>query len=253
MKSKVLIVTRGRPWPMQVTAQALSLAGIQYTFVRTVGDEIVIESPYQMGTIWLDAAHIAIKRQKVLGLTRRFIMLDDDLSFQKVIEGKAVKATSEDLRTLFALWDKCLNHNALVGLENRFMIQNKEQPFNTKWGKMIHAVGINKRYLVGDERYDRVPGHEDIDFFLQVATNGCPVTMISAYTHSDAGNFYRAGGCSTWRNKENDHERALQLAALWPGIIDLYPGKDGITRVKGNWKRVRNINARNLRKKKRTV
>jgi len=216
-----------------------------------LGDEVSLFcARRKTSAIWVDASNIAVKRQKVLQLYKRFIMLDDDLSFQRVVEGKAVKAAPDELEALFALMDQCLNTHALVGLENRFMIQNKEQPFNSKWGKMIHAVGVNKKFLKGNERYSRVPGHEDIDFFLQVAMNKCPVIMISKYTHSDAGNFYRPGGCSTWRNKENDHEQARKLQSLWPSIITLYPGKDGITRVKGNWKKVREHNASAAQKTK---
>jgi hypothetical protein len=233
---KVIIVTRGRDDSMQVTADFLREAGVPFTFARTEGDE----TPLTGDCEWHVASHVGEKRQSVLDRHDRFIMLDDDLTFMKVDdEGRPVRCSAKELRHLMQWMWKLTADTPLVGLEQRFMIHQKSRPFNDKWGPLLHVFGINKSLLAGDERFDRVKGHEDWDFVLQVRSNGLKTLSISSYCHSDRGNFYRKGGCSLWRTKELCMAEAEVLRALWPDYITIGTRGEGIASVRCAWKKLR--------------
>jgi len=241
LKPEILILTRGRDMSMQLTAQALLAAGVKFRFCQTMGDDTKLD--HVLPRIIVEAKNIAEKREKVLatqlaGYTQT-IMLDDDIKFHKVTDTGTKKATPVDVADLFKLITKQMETNALVGVEQRFMIQMKEKPFNTKLGPLLHLFAINKSLLTGKERFDRVIGHEDIDFVLQVLWNKLPVSMISNYCHDDIGNFERKGGCSIWRTKESCLEQVLVLERLWPHLITHKFDKNGVPRVRCKWAKVR--------------
>ena len=236
MHVPILIVTRGRDISMQKTAHALEAANIPFYMIRTEGDEISLPYPQDV----VKAANIGEKRQAVLNHYEQFIMLDDDLSFFRVDEqGKCHEPTPQELCSLFAHLCELVEVHALVGLETRFMIHQKERPFNTRWGPIVHLFGVNRALLRGTERFDRVIGHEDIDFVLQVRQNDLPVAVVSDYCHTDAGNFTRKGGCSLWRTIEYSTEQCKVLQSLWPDIITWKPNKQGIPRVTCKWSKLR--------------
>lgn len=238
MEPQILILTRGRSMDMQLTAQALMAAKIEFGWCRTFDDDTELDNSFDAITVV--TKNIAGKRQAVLSDYDQVIMLDDDIRFSKVSStGTTSRCTTKELRSLFKLIYEQMETNALVGVEQRFMIQHKEQPFNTKLGPLLHLFAINTKLLKGNERFDRVIGHEDIDFVLQVLWNKLPVSMISNYCHEDVGNFNRKGGCSIWRTPESCLEQVLVLEKLWPELITHKFDKQGIPRVRCKWQKVR--------------
>jgi hypothetical protein len=238
----VVIPTRGRPAAMQVTAEQLLAADVPFHFARTADDTTPLRNPCGLPDLVVPARNIAEKRQRLLERYDRFVMVDDDVRFFTVdAVGRASRCTSADLRALFALIRGLLDTNALVGVEQRFMIQLKERPLNSRLGPLVHVFGINRSLLRGGERFDRVVGHEDIDFVLQVMTAGLPVAIVSEYCHSDCGNFTRPGGCSIWRTRESCLEQINVLQRLWPELITHRPDRQGIPRVRCRWQRVREM------------
>lgn len=232
-KMKIFVLTRGRPTEMQTTAAALSSAGIEFTFARTVGDETEVSVPGGQDQ-WFDCKTAAHKRQAIYDANQFFVMLDDDLRFYAVKKGRPIAATPGDVAGLFAYAGSLMAAHGLVGIENRLWIGSKKQPYISTPPKLHHFFGINKMLLSGKERFDRFPGHADIDFSLQVLSSGASVVSMTRFCHSDAGQSTRKGGANLWRTKEFNDRMAQEMRAAWPGIVRLYKRNDGVTGVRIN-------------------
>lgn len=230
---KIFVLTRGRPTEMQTTASALASAGIEFTFARTVGDETEVSIPGGTDQ-WFDCKTAAHKRQAIYDANQFFIMLDDDLRFYVVKKGRPIAATSGDVADLFGYAASLMASHGLVGIENRLWIGSKKQPYISTPPKLHHFFGINKMLLSGKERFDRFPGHADIDFSLQVLSSGASVVSMTRFCHSDAGQSTRKGGANLWRTKEFNDRMAQEMRAAWPGIVRLYKRNDGVTGVRIN-------------------
>lgn len=230
---KVFVLTRGRPTEMQTTASALASAGIEFTFARTVGDETEVSIPGGTDQ-WFDCKTAAHKRQAIYDANQVFIMLDDDLRFYTVKNGRPIVARPEDIVDLFEYAGLLMQSHGLVGLADRLWIVSKPQPYAKNPTKVYHFFGINRMLLKGSERFDRFPGHSDIDFSLQVLTSGASVVAITRFCYTDLGQGTRSGGANIWRTRqENDHQRIL-LSKKWPGIIEIYNRSDGVAQFRVN-------------------
>jgi hypothetical protein len=230
---KIFVLTRGRPTEMQTTAAALASAGIEFTFARTVGDETEVSIPGGTDQ-WFDCKTAAHKRQAIYDANQAFIMLDDDLRFYAVKNGRPVAASPADVLDLFGYAGLLMQSHGLVGIENRLWIGSKKKPYIETPPKLHHFFGVNKMLLSGKERFDRFPGHADIDFSLQVLTSGASVVSMTKFCHADAGQSTRKGGANLWRTKEFNDRMAEEMRAKWPGIVRLYTRNDGVTGVRIN-------------------
>lgn len=230
---KIFVLTRGRPTGMQTTASALASAGIEFTFARTVGDETEVSVPG--GSVqWFDCKTAAHKRQAIYDANQSFIMLDDDLRFYAVKNGRPVAAEPGDILGLFGYAESLMQSHGLVGLADRLWIVNKPQPYIRTPTKVYHFFGINKMLLRGNERFDRFPGHSDIDFSLQVLTSGASVVAITRFCYTDLGQGTRSGGANLWRTQEENDRLRVMLSKQWPGIIEIYKRSDGAAQFKVN-------------------
>jgi hypothetical protein len=230
---KIFVLTRGRPTEMQTTASALASAGIEFTFARTVGDETEV-SVFGGTDQWFDCKTAAHKRQAIYDANQSFIMLDDDLRFYAVNGGRPVAAGPPEIADLFGYAATLMQSHGLVGIESRLWIGSKKQPYIKTPPKLHHFFGVNKMLLSGRERFDRFPGHADIDFSLQVLTSGASVVSMTKFCHSDAGQATRKGGANLWRTKEFNDRMAEEMRTEWPGIVRLYRRNDGVTGVRIN-------------------
>jgi hypothetical protein len=230
---KIFVLTRGRPTKMQTTASALSSAGIEFTFARTVGDatEVSVRGGKEQ---WFECSTAAHKRQAIYDENSAFIMLDDDLRFYAVKEGKPVAAEPSDISDLFSYAETLMKSHGLVGLADRLWIVSKPQPYVTAPTKVYHFFGINKMLLSGRERFDRFPGHSDIDFSLQVLTSGASVVSITRFCYTDLGQGTRPGGANIWRKQEENDRLRVLLSRQWPGIIEIYRRSDGVSQFRVN-------------------
>jgi hypothetical protein len=230
---KIFVLTRGRPTEMQTTASALSGAGLEFTFARTRGDDTPV-SVAGGSTEWFDCKTAAHKRQAIYDSNQMFIMLDDDLKFYSVVDGRPRAASGRDVADLISYAAHLMQSNGLVGLADRLWIVNKPRPYVRSPTKVYHFFGINKLLLSGKERFDRFPGHSDIDFSLQVLTSGASVVAITKFCYTDLGQGTRPGGASIWRTTEENDRLRRMLRKTWPGIIEIYKREDGVEQFRVN-------------------
>lgn len=243
---EIVIVTRGRPQEMQTTANALIAASIPFSYARTKGDKVELDGAEK--TYWFDAEHIGIKRQKVLKSMRikdQFLMLDDDLQFQKVqydydkdkLSTKEIKLIPQ-LRSMFISIEDKLNRFGLVGIAPRFMIQTKPYPLDNRPQPFCPTFGINRKFLKGDEKFDRVCVGEDIDFVIQCVLNRIPHIMLTDYSHRDIKQGNRSGGCNIWRTRKLEQEMLQKVQSFHPEFVTAYTDKKGVPRVRVRWQKL---------------
>lgn len=150
----------------------------------------------------------------------KLLMLDDDLQFfvRENGPGKLVKCTEADFIQMFETIEDRLDRYALVGVSQREgnNRQQKEEVEVTRCGGMF---GIRlDRGRENNWRFDRTKTKEDMDYILQMLSQGCKNLVLFTWCR-EAGVSNAAGGCSVYRTDGVMKEDALHFAALWPGVV----------------------------------
>lgn len=219
---KILIPSRGRP-NRQITADRLHEAGIEFTIVRTLGDLTIYPSKYRQHVV--RAKGLTDKRQAMLTeFPGKTLVLDDDITFFEVIDGKTYPITDVGLNRLVSLVDKYLDEFAHAGISQRFMIQNKRQPaeFNRR---IMGCRGYNTALFPDPWPSFRLPTCQDIDFTMQLMAAGKPSVIITEYAQQD-GPYMAPGGCAMYRTNDLILEGHRELQKLWPDYVKLREGPD---------------------------
>lgn len=255
MTLNIFIPSRGRPdRGRHHTIKQLESAGLQFTVVRTIGDESVY--PAEWPQVWVEANAISDKRQKILEMHDaggKYVMLDDDLIIKKVLDdGRTRQATTEEIAEMFQKMDTYLDEYPIVGVAQRFMINQMPQPFVENSGKMIAILGYNTS-LFGEKPWpvaNRLRACSDVDFTMQLSYRGLSRILMTEYCHHDQAN-HGTGGCSIWRTPDVEVLSNMKLAELWPDHVTLVSTDP--PRVRISWKRIYEDGVANNFNKKRTA
>lgn len=220
---KILIPSRARPGA-QITARTLTDAGVDFTIVRTIGDDTVYPSEYDQ--VWVEADGIAEKRNEILRLfPGKMMVIDDDITFFSVDEvGKTWPTTNADIREIVRLTDHHLDTYAHTGVARRYMIQNQPRPHVLN-RKVMGVRGYNTDLFPDPWPKFRMRACSDIDFNMQLIAKGRSVLLLTAFCQQD-GPYMAPGGCSVWRTNETIAQGMRELEALWPGYVRLREGDD---------------------------
>lgn len=232
---KVFIVTRGRP-DVQITADQLKAAGIDFTFACTKGDDRFPDGPREE----FEVNRVGEKRQKVIeSYSGKMVIIDDDVEFRIRVDkttGKTRKCTPLELNALFAEIESDLDTWNLVGIADRFLIHTKPYPSQLNV-RQLHFFAFNSTWLNKHEiRFDRLEVVEDLDFLLQFFAAGGIQKVRTDYCHEDK--WYRgAGGCSIWRTNELHNKNVLKFKELWPDFISIRKEFKGLIQPTIQWRK----------------
>lgn len=168
--------------------------------------------------------------KKGVSATRQFIMeyathnyvlmIDDDMSFQRRVDGKIVPCTEEDfidlLETLY-YWLHNLKY-VHVGISQRAGNNHIKEAF-VDIARMNNTYAYDKDvFLKTGVRFDRLQVMEDFDVTLSLLEKGHPnrVTYEFCWSQTKSG---AAGGCSTYRTFEVQRDAAKALAKLHGNVV----------------------------------
>lgn len=229
MTLQIFIPSRARPdRKRHFAAETLKAAGIPFTIVRTLGDESVYPADYPQ--IWVEATYISDKRQRLVEMFTekpgKFVMIDDDLSFRRVItdgiDTTTEEATLNNIREIIRLTDMYLDQYPIVGIHQRFMIQEAPQPYSINGGKMIQYLAYNTELFDIPKPWpvaNRLSSSSDVDFTMQLQYEGLSRLMITEFCLQEKLKHNADGGCSLWRNDDLERENYKKLAAFWPDHV----------------------------------
>jgi len=219
----ILIPSRARP-DKQITADQLRRAEIPFTIVRTANDDTDYDRDIYPQVV-VEANGLTDKRQRMLEMfPGKTLVLDDDITFFQVVEGRTIPITPEHLRRLVQLVEGYLDQFAHVGISQRFMIQNKPQPFELN-RRIMGCRGYNTALFPDPWPTFRLITCQDIDFTMQLMAAGKRSLIITEYAQQD-GPYMAAGGCAIYRTNDLILEGHRKLKELWPDYVKLREGPD---------------------------
>ncbi len=229
---RVFIPTRGREG-RQITAKALTKAGIHFTLVLSQPEE----HPYP--SIQVSANNLAEKRQCIMNEAgfEKVVMLDDDLRFRaRTEENRFLKATPSKLFSMFKIIDGMLDHYAQVGVADEFMAQHRPRGW-TVGGRYNQLLAFNPMIFPECMPQFRQVSVEEQDFNLQLLTQGYPACVINEWTKTEVP--YAKGGCSSYRDGDNEERCFREFADRWPGLVQLRESNTTASglRVQISWKK----------------
>ena len=169
----------------------------------------------------------------------KIVMVDDDcrMGYRTSPDGlgsKTAKIDETNLNTVgLDAWNRMneiLDTYAHAGFSEAMLNRsNPDSTFNINF-KALHILCYNKDlFPEGGVKFNRVMLREDYDVTLQLLEAGKPNYIEYLYTQ-DAGLSNKAGGCSEYRNAENQTSTAYELQNLHPGFVrlkDRKPPKGG--------------------------
>jgi hypothetical protein len=167
---------------------------------------------------------IAPTRQYILeevGHYRRFVMVDDDLTFFRRRGDDRTKLRDilpEELRMAFMDLDDQLTVVPHAGLAAREGANRNTETYlpNTR---IMRVLGYDRETLLRKNiRFDRLEVMEDFDVALQLLELGLPNVIVNNYAHNQAGSG-AAGGCSHFRTPELHARNAYKLRELHPDFV----------------------------------
>lgn len=232
---KVYVLTKDRV-NCQVTADQLNSAGVEFTFACSAGDE-----PFPKGNVEVFGdGTIEKKRQEIIDCNSgKTVMIDDDIRFLIRGAGGGAKTrvcAPKELKRLFDETQLHLDKFDLVGLAERFMINNRQFP-SVSGHRQIHFFAFNSGWIrKRNIRIDRIPVAEDLDFIMQIFSAGGIQHLRTDYCHQDKKQF-GPGGCSSERTNTTHNSSMERLRELWPDYVSLRRRK-GIWRPYINWNKL---------------
>lgn len=149
----------------------------------------------------------------------RYAMVDDDVVFQRRVQGRLATCSSGDIQALFAWADSALDRCPLVGVSAR--AGNNRVAAATQLATRQYTTHFVDRswFDARGIRWDRLQFMEDFDVTLQVLGHGAPNIVTYEWAHSQAANA--PGGCSLLRTYTSLASSARRLAELHPGLVRL--------------------------------
>jgi hypothetical protein len=136
------------------------------------------------------------------------VIMDDDLWFNKRIEGQEKLRKPENASESSEIWqqmEQLLQNTALVGIHPRQMGHNKKLPY-VENGKIICVQGINTHLFPGDfERVNHYPILSDVWLNCQLLSRGVGNKLITTWVQ-DHGSCQAPGGCSIYRTPDMQRE-----------------------------------------------
>ena len=192
-------------------------------YAETYGCGIIIVPPSITG---IARVREYIGQRAAADKVRKFIMVDDDLSFFHRENGDIkhlYKNTPKDTLAAFTKLDELLDTYAHASISMR---QGNNHDTNHKPG---HPFRYNTRYVrvLGFQTkpfnsciHGRVNVMEDFDVSLQLLEKGYQSIVMFEWAQ-DQAHTQDPGGCSTYRTHQMQEEAARQLMKLHPGLISL--------------------------------
>ena len=189
--------------------------------------------PYEITVIKFNEVDSAgAKRDFILNLkkTDKILLLDDDLTFYKRTEdGKRFPpATKEDTKQMVYEIVKYLDIYVMVGITDKFMSQTRPRE-HVECHRFNQLLCINRNLLPDPWPKFEVPIGEEHHFHMQLLTRGYKTAVLTEWSKSDKTDA--PGGCSEWRNRQNEHDTFVKLVELWPGLVTI-----NNDRLRWNWR-----------------
>jgi len=222
---KILIPSRARP-DIQPTADALLSANVDFEIVRTESDTVRYPSKYPQIFAPLEVNDIASKRNWIMSTHtgQKILVLDDDLSFYRVLDGRAFAASPRDIARMMLVAEDYLSMFAHLGVAKRYMINTQPQPYViNKKPKSVN--GYNLALFPDPIPKFRLKACSDIDYTMQLVQSGRSCVIVTEYCYTER-DYMAPGGCSEWRTAQTIDEGMRKLEALWPGYVRLRGGPD---------------------------
>lgn len=162
----------------------------------------------------------------------KFVMLDDDLRFDKRRmdeAGKFYVATDKEVLTLFSTIEKKLGKYAHVGVLAREG-GNRAVESVRECTRMMRVLAYDATVLNEEKiKFDRLPLQEDFDVTLQLLRKGYKNLVLCEWVNGQ-GTSNAKGGCSSFRTIEMHNDNVKKLAALHHPFVKVV-GKQ----TKGAW------------------
>jgi hypothetical protein len=222
---RILIPSRARP-DAQITAHALQHSSVDYLIVRTPHDDTTYSDEHPQILTSGDVVDIASKRNWIMQAFagQKILVIDDDITFHRVLDGCAFPAGAEDIRRMLRVIEERLDDFAHLGVARRYMIQSQPQPYVVnKKPKSVNAY--NLALFPDPVPQFRLKACSDIDYTMQLIASGRSCVIVTEYCYTEA-DYMAPGGCSVWRTKQTIHEGMTKLAELWPRYVRLRGGPD---------------------------
>lgn len=185
--------------------------------------------PARIQTITPTRQHIA---HNIAAESEKFVMLDDDLRFDKRRmdeKGKFYVATDKEIFDLFKAIEKNLDKYAHVGVLSREG-GNRVLEATRECTRMMRILAYRGDVLVKEKiKFDRLPLQEDFDVTLQLLRKGFKNLVLCEWVNGQ-GTSGAKGGCSHFRTIEMHNENVRKLAALHPGFVSVVEKQ-----TKGAW------------------
>lgn len=189
----------------------------------------VIILPASVETITPTRQYIA---SKIMSDGGKFVMLDDDLRFDKRRmdeKGKFYVATDKEIIDLFKTIEKSLDKYAHVGVLSREGGNRVEQS-TKECTRMMRVLAYRAEILHKNKvRFDRLPLQEDFDVTLQLLRKGYKNLVLCEWVNGQ-GSSGAKGGCSHFRTIEMHNDNVRKLANLHPGFVSIVEKQ-----TKGAW------------------
>lgn len=162
----------------------------------------------------------------------KFVMLDDDLRFDKRRmdeRGKFYVATEKEILELFKRIEKSLDKYSHVGVLSREG-GNREENATKECTRMMRVLAYDASVLHNNKiKFDRLPLQEDFDVTLQLLRKGYKNLVLCEWVNGQ-GSSGAKGGCSHFRTIELHNQNAIQLAELHKPFVKVVEKE-----TKGAW------------------
>jgi len=226
---KIYIPSKGRALT-QTTAVQLMGADIPFEIVCSLDDPQLSLYKTEWGSSIIRTFKVSTiheKRQKILELGGKLVMLDDDQTFYaRQKDGSFKKASSKEVRKMFKWFDDALDTYAHAGIVDKFM--SNTTPRGEVVSRRYNGVlGYNTALFKRPYPKFRIPVSEEHDVHLQLAAQGSPPIVSCEY--SKGTTYYNAGGCTDERSRKSEAEGHKLFASLWPDLVKVVPSKTSIS------------------------
>jgi hypothetical protein len=123
---------------------------------------------------------------------------------------------------------KYLDIYVMVGITDKFMSQTRPRE-HVECHRFNQLLCINRNLLPDPWPKFEVPIGEEHHFHMQLLTRGYKTAVLTEWSKSDKTDA--PGGCSEWRNRQNEHDTFVKLVELWPGLVTI-----NNDRLRWNWR-----------------
>lgn len=163
---------------------------------------------------------------------RKFIILDDDLTFCRRRKGDYKHSrycNKEEVSQMIEIVYRLLDKYAHVGISER-LGNNRSPKYLVENTRYVRASGFNLELIPFNKlKFGRIELMEDYDITLQLLKLGLKSIVMFDFCQ-EQGQSNSKGGCSSFRNPERQEKAAKLLAKYHPGIVKVVEKE-----TKGGW------------------